>query len=104
MPYRGSASPSEFLSEPSEADSNGSALTSIFLARDNPRQFFVREPLPSTAASTRSSPAAASGAPPSPSSKAGPSRKAPGERSAGAGEMLEILNRYICPKCLIILG
>ncbi|BDA43587.1 Nuclear pore complex protein Nup98-Nup96 [Coccomyxa sp. Obi] len=83
---RGSPSgPADFLSEEPDTGANGSAYPSIFLARDNPRQFFVREPLPSTAASTTPSSAAAGPAPPSPAASAPPpSRKPAPERSNSA--------------------
>ena len=54
-------SPSDFLSGGGESEasahSGGSALSAIFLARANPRSFFVRDPLPSTSAAAAPSPA-----------------------------------------------
>lgn len=57
---RAANSPLDFLAD-REAEGSGassgapSALSSVFLARDNPRQFFVRDPLPSTASAVSAS-------------------------------------------------
>jgi len=53
-----SASPAEqLLDNDTSSDVVSSPATSIFVMRDNPRQFFVRQPLPSTASAQTSSPA-----------------------------------------------
>ena len=53
-----SASPAEqLLDDKSSSDAVSSPGTSIFVMRDNPRQFFVRQPLPSTASAQKASPA-----------------------------------------------
>ena len=103
-----SSSPADFLSEEADTGANGSAYPSIFLARDNPRQFFVREPLPSTAAST--TPSSAAAGPPALRASPGPSaplpfRKPAPERSNSAGVQPAFLllipgngaQVYICP-------
>lgn len=53
-----SASPAEqLLDSDGSSDVVSSPATSIFVMRDNPRQFFVRQPLPSTASAQSASPA-----------------------------------------------
>ncbi len=53
-----SASPAEqLLDSDGGSDAVSSPATSIFVMRDNPRQFFVRQPLPSTASAQTASPA-----------------------------------------------
>lgn len=84
---RRTSSPLDLFSEPErEASADGSPHLNIFLARDNPRQFFVREPLPSTNVSTISSPApAAQPQQPSSSGAAGPSRRQPSDAGPSKG-------------------
>ena len=58
MPCRLSASPAEQLNETeSGSEIVSSPAASIFVMRDNPRQFFVRQPLPSTSSAPTASPA-----------------------------------------------
>ena len=53
-----SASPAEqLLDNDGSSDAVSSPAISIFVMRDNPRQFFVRQPLPSTASAQSASPA-----------------------------------------------
>ena len=53
-----SASPAEQLNETdSGSEIVSSPAASIFVMRDNPRQFFVRQPLPSTSSAQTASPA-----------------------------------------------
>ena len=58
MSCRLSASPAEQLNETdSGSEVVSSPAASIFVMRDNPRQFFVRQPLPSTSSAQTASPA-----------------------------------------------
>jgi hypothetical protein len=53
-----SSSPAEqLLDDNGSSDAVSKPATSIFVMRDNPRQFFVRQPLPSTASAQKASPA-----------------------------------------------
>lgn len=81
-----SASPAEqLLDNDTSSDVVSSPATSIFVMRDNPRQFFVRQPLPSTASAQTSSPAPSKEpeeAPAEPKARSGTANQSAGQCSS----------------------
>ena len=87
-----SASPAEqLLDNETSSDVVSSPATSIFVMRDNPRQFFVRQPLPSTASAQTSSPAPSKG-----------KEEAPSEPRTGNGTATPSAGQ--CRSSLLLLG